>query len=54
MERTSLGPWIPTFPEARWKEVAAALLEALDAQASGISFGREICPSGMKQTIIVP
>ena len=29
VERTSLGPWIAAFPEARWKEVAAALLDVL-------------------------
>jgi hypothetical protein len=29
VERASLGPWIATFPEARWKEVAAALLDVL-------------------------
>jgi hypothetical protein len=29
VERTSLGPWIATFPETRWKEVAAALLDVL-------------------------
>ena len=29
VERTSLGPWIAALPEARWKEVAAALLDVL-------------------------
>ena len=29
VERTSLGPWIAAFPEARWKEVATALLDVL-------------------------
>jgi len=29
VERTSLGPWIATFPKARWNEVAAALLDVL-------------------------
>ena len=29
VEPSSLGPWIATFPEARWKEVAAALLDVL-------------------------
>jgi hypothetical protein len=27
VERASLGPRIATFPEARWKEVASALLD---------------------------
>ena len=29
VDRTSLGPWITTFPETRWKEVADALLDIL-------------------------
>ena len=29
VERSSLGPWISAFLEARWKEVTAALLDVL-------------------------
>jgi mRNA interferase MazF len=29
VDRTSLGPWIATFPAERWGEVAAALLDVL-------------------------
>lgn len=29
VERSSLGPWIAAFPENRWQEVTAALLEVL-------------------------
>jgi mRNA interferase MazF len=29
VERNSLGPWISTFPETRWKEVSRALLDVL-------------------------
>lgn len=29
VERSLLGPWIATFPDRRWGEVTAALLEVL-------------------------
>ena len=29
VERTSLGPWIATFPAPRWNDVTAALLDVL-------------------------
>jgi mRNA interferase MazF len=29
VERSSLGPWIATFPSSRWPEVTAALLDVL-------------------------
>lgn len=29
VERSSLGPWISTFPDTRWQEVTTALLNVL-------------------------
>ena len=29
VDRTSLGPWIATYPESRWNEVVSALLDVL-------------------------
>ena len=29
VERTSVGSWITTFPDARWKEVAVALFDVV-------------------------
>ena len=29
VERSSLGPWISAFPDTRWNEVTAALLDVL-------------------------
>ena len=34
VERGSLGPWIATFPEARWKEVSTAVLDILGLSLS--------------------
>lgn len=33
VDRTSLGPWIATFPAGRWSELTAALLDVLGLEA---------------------
>jgi mRNA-degrading endonuclease toxin of MazEF toxin-antitoxin module len=35
VDRASLGPWIATFPETRWEEVAKALLDVLGLKLLG-------------------
>jgi mRNA interferase MazF len=34
VDRAALGPWIATFPGARWNEVTAALLDVLGLEAA--------------------
>jgi len=29
VDRSAVGPWIATFPSARWHEVSAAVLDVL-------------------------
>jgi mRNA-degrading endonuclease toxin of MazEF toxin-antitoxin module len=40
VDRTSIGPWIASFPAARWDEVRLALLDVLGFEPQGPPLAR--------------